>query len=134
MIELIVGLPCSGKTHLCKSYETLGYKIYDDFLSTFYNGELLYDLGKYDKICIADPRLCVFETFLKIITQIRSRVSEQQVHITLYENDQKCCLKNLEERGGPKKEIAKSIVFLSGKYLLTNYVEFDHTIIPVYKK
>ena len=128
MIKVIIGLPCSGKTHLCKKYAECGYKIYDDFISTLYNGELLSDSQKYDKICISDPRLCVFEIFSKII----SRFGEKRIHITLFENDPKSCLKNLILRGGNEKEVSHSIEFLSSKYLLTNYDKFEREVIPVY--
>ena len=38
MIIILIGLPCSGKTKFLESLKT--YEIYDDFISTIYDGEL----------------------------------------------------------------------------------------------
>lgn len=130
MIEIIIGLPCSGKTHLCRGFESNGYKIYDDFLSSFYDGHLLSDVEKNTNICISDPRLCNFATFLRVV----SHFSNKSLHLTLFENDPLSCAINLEERGGQIDKVLTSIFLLSTKYDTDNYINYDHVIVPVYKK
>jgi len=123
---IIIGLPCSGKSHLCDKYKKEGYKIYDDFISHFYNGNLIQDLNNKIKVCVADPRLCNFETFTKFIKYFESS------KIILYENNPKQCLQNLKNRER-KIGITKSIHILSNVYNTDNYKEYDYLIIPVFK-
>ena len=122
---IIIGLPCSGKSHLCDNFEKEGYKIYDDFISHFYNGNLIKDLENKINICVADPRLCDFKIFEKFICYFKSP------KLILYENNPEQCLQNLKNRER-KIGISKSIHILSNVYNLDNYKKYNYLIIPVF--
>lgn len=124
-LEVIIGLPASGKSYLCKKFEKKGYVVYDDFISNFYNNELLNDDS--EKICIADPRLCNFETFSRFIRYFEDR----DIHLTLFENNPQLCFINCERRNTNIMKIKHSIEFLSKIYNLNNY-NGNITILPVY--
>ena len=67
-VIIIIGLPCSGKTELSKTF--IGYHIFDDFISTFYNDKVISYIMKNRKICLNDPRLCIYDTFIKYMNKI----------------------------------------------------------------
>lgn len=48
---IVVGLPCSGKTTLCHKYFE-DYILYDDFISNFYDHNLINDLEKKKKLSL----------------------------------------------------------------------------------
>ena len=140
-IVVVIGLPCSGKSHLLKDFEKEGFIIHDDFISQFYNGKLLQDLLvniNTHKVCVADPRLCMLPIFTKFIEQIKEITSD--IHLILYENNPSACLNNLKNRDDGlrrlththKKGIDNNIREFSNKYDLTNYKNYSHEIIPVY--
>ena len=41
---IVVGMPCSGKTTYCKNEIFEDYKLYDDFIPSFYDGKIIKDL------------------------------------------------------------------------------------------
>ena len=124
MLKIIIGLPCSGKTYLSKEFQKNGYVIYDDFITNFYNGQLLNDNS--EKICINDPRLCNYQTFLKFIEYFQNK----KIELILFENNPDQCLINLKKRKDGRKGVDNSIIFLSKKYDLNNYKEC--TILKVF--
>lgn len=141
-MEIIIGLPGSGKSYLCKEFEKKGYIVFDDFISHFYDGKLIEllecDKNKEIKICISDPRLCNYNTFLRFIETFSIYFYEnpKNIHLTLFENDAERCLENVKRRnsqGDLRKGVEKSISYLSAQYDLNNYTkDYPHAILPVY--
>lgn len=137
MLLIIIGLPCSGKTFLSKKYELEGFSIYDDYISEFYNKKLLAELEEEKNICINDPRLCFFPTFIRHISIFLRYTND--IELILFENDNVQCLSNLEEFRSNHPYISRlrnSIINFSKTYIIENYKKYDITcrIIPVYKK
>lgn len=134
-MEIIIGLPCSGKTYLCKEFSDKGYLVFDDFIFNFYNGELLLALQaleRKEKVCVSDPRLCNYDTFLKYISQFEEYIDRKEIHLTIYENNPQLCLDNLRLRNDGRSKIAESINYLSSIYDTSNYQDYEKMIIPVF--
>ena len=128
MIIVLIGLPCSGKTTFLKNLKS--YEIYDDFISTIYNGELfeaLEDPNK-KKICVADPRLCNYDTFKKYIKIFENK---HNVLLILFENNPVKCLKNLQTRD-TQKNVTKEIKFLSEIYNISRYTIYPYIILDIF--
>lgn len=128
-VEIIIGLPCSGKSHLAREFESKGYKVYDDFLTTFHNGRMLREEGN---VCLSDPRLCNFETFCNVLSQLRNL---ENLHLHIFENDPDACIINLSKRnetGDTRPGILNNILYLTAIYDVSNYRGYDHTVLPVY--
>lgn len=139
-METIIGLPGSGKSYLCKEFEKKGYIVFDDFISHFYDGKLIEllecDKNKEIQICISDPRLCNYNTFLKFIQTFSVYAKFKDIHLTLFENDAERCLENVKIRnnnGDLREGVEKSISHLTAQYDLNNYMkDYSYTILPVY--
>lgn len=141
---ILVALPASGKTKLCETYKELGYLIYDDFLQQFYNGEILEKLEQGNKVCLADPRLCIKEVFDRFIKKIQE-FTENYFIICFENNPEHCLLNNLERYSGKDKQMEQflvkeklgkdnDIMRFSKLYDLSFYKRYPHKIIPVYIK
>jgi GTPase SAR1 family protein len=124
MIIIVIGLPCSGKTTFLNSLK--GYEIFDDFLSNMYDGMLLDALESKKNVCVADPRLCNFDTFKKHVNIFETY---GKVLLILFENKLEKCLKNLKSRGG--KDISKEIAYFHKLYNVYRYKEWSHIIMDI---
>jgi len=120
-MKVVIGLPGSGKSYYSNS---LGIKVYDDFIWDFYSGKILEDIKNNVDICINDPRLCNFEIFKKFINILSSK--SENIHLILFENTPEKCKKNSEKHFDIEK--------LTSVYNLENYKNYNHTILPVYEK
>lgn len=88
---MIIGLPGSGKTYLLDSYE--GQFIYDDEVPNLsYNG--FYNSVIDNDVYLADPRLCYYPTFKRIINRLPPSTLNS-MKIILFENDPGRCIKNV---------------------------------------
>jgi GTPase SAR1 family protein len=126
MIIILIGLPCSGKTTFLKSLKT--YEIYDDFISTIYDGELFEAIEDPNKkICIADPRLCRYETFERYIKIFEGK---HNILLILFENNAVKCLKNLESRT-TAKNVTTEIEFFSKIYNIYKYKKYPHIVLSI---
>lgn len=127
---ILIGLPGSGKTTYFNEQLKDKYKFYDDFISDIINGELIDDIKKkkFD-ICVADPRLCNFQTFLRVINIFLQIVDKSDISLILFENNKDKCICNSEKRSS--KFVKKSIEFNSLIYNLDNYNDYNHQIIEI---
>lgn len=128
-VIIIIGLPGSGKTTLAKKFKD--YLIFDDFIGNFYNGDVIYKLKSKSKICLIDPRLCIYSIFLKYFNVILKYVSKEKIQIIIFENDPKKCLINLRKRRFDTN-IQNIINNYSHVYSLKNYIKFNPIILPIY--
>lgn len=126
---IIVGLCGSGKSYYSKQFNN--YKIYDDFISTFYNGNLLYDLEYKNKVCVIDPRLCkkdVFEKYIAIFQKYTDNIS-----LILFENNLNSCAQNIIVRNDGRQGIIEINNYLTLQYDLNNYIGYDRVIVPCFR-
>lgn len=93
-IILIIGLPASGKTTFSK--DLTDYIIFDDFIRSFYNGKVIEEIIKKNKVCLIDPRLCMFNVFTNIINDICKY--EKDIGLILFENNLEKSLNNSKKR------------------------------------
>lgn len=127
MIIILIGLPCSGKTTFLESLKT--YEIYDDFISTIYDGKLFEAIEDPNKkICITDPRLCRYETFKKYIKVFEDK---HNILLILFENNPVKCLKNLETRK-TAKNVTTEIEYFSKIYNIYRYKIYPHIVLDIY--
>ncbi len=122
---IIIGLPGSGKTtYFHEKLKPLGFKFFDDFVSSMCNGTMVRAIkeGTTD-ICIADPRLCNYQTFMKVMRVIEVYIDKSNITIILFENDKDKCLLNASKR--TNKNVSKTIEFNSNIYDLDNYKDYD---------
>lgn len=153
-VIILIALPASGKTEMCKRYTKLGYLIYDDFLQDFYKGEILEQISLGKRVCLADPRLCIPKTFESFIEKVSAFASDY--FVVCFENDPTQCLINNdlrystfspsifssnclssskeESREKIKEMKDNDILNFSKLYDLSIYEKHPHKIIPVYKK
>ena len=126
---IIIGLPGSGKSHLIKTFQM---KYYDDFISNFFNGELINDLNDNIDICITDPRLCNKEIFIRYMNVIEEVIDKSQISLILYKNDKERCLNNIKNRN--IKKVEQTIERLSNIYNPNDeiYMKYKNEIIDVF--
>lgn len=145
---IVIGLPGSGKTNWCKNQEK--YIIFDDFISTFYDGKLISALVNNINVCINDPRMCIFDIFIRHINIIEKYINRNNIYLVLFENNPKQCIINADnridnkynimntfnskQRGSEKRRLEFNITEYAKKYYINNYLEWNHTIIDVYSK
>lgn len=129
MILIIIGLAGSGKTTYFNQYLSKDYKVFDDFISNFFDGEVMGKIN--EEICLIDPRLCDYEMFKKIMIEIEKFIDKSKIKLLLFENNPEKCLINALTR--KKKNVAKMIEIYSKKYDLKNYMDYDYEIIKVYE-
>ncbi len=124
---IIIGLPASGKTTYYNNNLKDNFKFYDDFISNIFDGNLINDLRKKkDDICITDPRLCNYQTFIRIMKLINEIIDKKDIQLILFENDKNKCLINAMKR--EKRNVNKSIEFNSLLYNLENYFDYNYEI------
>lgn len=123
---VVIGLPGSGKSEYSKQYTNR--LVFDDFITHFYNGQVVTALLRNKQICINDPRLCNYETFKNII----EKIPYTSIKLILFENNPNQCIKNCELKSIKYKGVLESINILSSVYNLNNYTDYDHQVLPVY--
>lgn len=125
---IIIGLPASGKTTY---YETnlskRDFKLYDDFISNFYDSDLIDDLKAKKKVCLIDPRLCDFNLFEKIMNGIKEYIDVSTMKVLLFPNDKYKSIRYSRQRGN--KEVSATINKYSAIYQPANYINYPHKII-----
>lgn len=136
MLIIIIGLPGSGKTSYIKNNKIFkDFIIHDDFISNFFNGELMRDLKTNNNICVSDPRLCNIQMFNKYIEIFQEVIKDKsQIKLLLFENDKNKCLFNAKLRNQKNKKVDKTIELLSEIYNLENYkiLDYSYEILSVY--
>lgn len=129
---VIIGLPGSGKSMLMKNYAK-DHTIYDDFISSFFTGDLLDDLLNTDKsLCVADPRLCDPKYFNNYIVKY---FPKDKTKLLVFENDNQQCLHNVIARENNNRiPLWKNTIDrFSNIYSYENYEGWNIEIIKVYK-
>lgn len=141
-IIIIIGLPGSGKTTFSKQFKD--HIIFDDFISKFYDGKVMETIKMNNKICLIDPRLCMYNIFQRIIDKILKITDKQNIHLILFKNDINKCIHNIKKRqiehdnneNNDKINIhivnEKTLYSYAKEYDLKNYNDFESTIIDVY--
>lgn len=125
---IIIGLAGSGKTTYFNQHLSKDYEVFDDFISNFFDGEVMGKIN--EEICLIDPRLCDYEMFKRIMTEIEKFVDKSKIKLLLFENNPERCLINAQMR---KKNVAKMIDIYSKKYDLRNYMDYEYEILKVYE-
>jgi adenylate kinase family enzyme len=127
---IIIGLPGSGKTTYFNENLKDKYEFYDDFISNIIDGKLIREIKKKEKdICVADPRLCNYQTFLRTISIFNQFIDKSDISLILFENNKDKCIINAEKRG--TRLVKKTIEFNSMIYNLSNYNDYNHEIIKI---
>lgn len=134
-VIIIVGLPASGKTIYSTNNYT-NYKLYDDFVTHFFNGKLLNDIKNNINVCINDPRLCQIDVFDKIINKIL-RLTDS-IKLILYKNNPiRCCLnsKLRDNKTKDNENMENYINWLSDQYNIKKYMMYslDTEIVDVWE-
>jgi hypothetical protein len=129
MLIIIIGLAGSGKTTYYHEKIDKRYKLYDDFISNFFDGEIIEKIN--EDLCLIDPRLCNYELFKKIMIEIEKFIDKSQIKLLLFENNDERCLINAEKRGD--KKVSKMIEIYSKKYDLKKYQGYNYEILKVYE-
>ena len=128
-VIFIIGLPGSGKSTLAQTLEN--YVVHDDFISTYINGNVRISLESGENVCLIDPRLCKFETFSEYLETVLSIVPNAKIKLYLFENNIKQCWSNIRNRN--KQFVPyKHLLLFNERYRLSNWKQYEHTIVPVY--
>lgn len=127
---IIIGLCGSGKTCLSKRYDD--YIVFDDFVSQFYNDDVINALQQNKKVCLTDPRLCIYETFIKFMKKLEIYVSKNNITLILFENNPLACLENIKLRNDGRKGIVATINKYTLIYDLDNYKNYNYIIMPIW--
>ncbi len=131
-VIIIIGLPGSGKTTYANIHYNDGYIIFDDFIRTFCNGEIIKNIKMNNNICIIDPRLCDINIFNRYLDKILEHIDIKNIKIILFENDKDLCLINANKRND-KRNVNDTICNYSKIYLVDNYIGYDRIVIPCWK-
>lgn len=124
---IIIGLPGSGKTTYFNENLKDKYEFYDDFISNIIDGKLICEIKKKEKdICIADPRLCNYSIFTKVMKLIEEIIDKSNISLILFENNKDKCFINSKKR--KNKNVEKTIEFLSNIYNHENYKYYNYEI------
>lgn len=133
MILIIIGLPGSGKTTYYNNNFSKNYKLYDDFISNFMDGDIINDIKNNVDICLIDPRLCNYNLFKSIINIIIEYIKPNNINLILFENMPNLCLINSQKRN---KNVINSINKYTNIYNINNYIHdinnYNCEIIQVY--
>ena len=137
LVIIVIGLPGSGKSKFCENlHNTDNYIIFDDFITYFYNDSVIDQLKTLNdtkhKVCLADPRLCMYDIFTKYIKIILKYVNKSNIQLVLFENNPDMCIFNAERRNDNKRNIVNTIKKYSEKYVLDNYEDYNFLEMPVY--
>ena len=129
-LVILIGLSGSGKTTYYNKNLKDKYLFYDDYISNIFDGKLINELKRNEKdICIADPRLCNYSIFLRLMNLLENYINKSDINIILFENDKEKCIKNAIKRGN--RNVKKSIEFNSIIYNLENYKDYNYRIMEI---
>ena len=124
---IVIGLPCSGKTTYCKE-KLKNYFLHDDFISNFFDCSLMDDIKNKRKVVITDPRLCNLKTFHRYMDTFLEYIEKNEIKIILFKNDLEKSIKNYNKLK-KKRNVLDSIKYYSHIYNLSNYTNYNITII-----
>ena len=133
-VIILIGLPGSGKsTYIENNIDIDKYLIFDDFLDQFFNDQIVEKLINGENVCLSDPRLCSFNTYLRVVRKLEKFISKDQIYLLLFENDKDKCLRNNSLRNNSlRKRIEIDINNFSLVYNLSNYSKYQNTIVKCY--
>ena len=120
---IIIGLPCSGKTTLSQKYASHGYHLFDDFITSFCDNNVVKMLEQQKKVCLNDPRLCNVNVFNKYMYIFEQYVNKDNILLILMNRSVEQCLQNNIDRliKNSNKNVEYDIHKLSKIYNLDNY-------------
>jgi hypothetical protein len=101
-LVIVVGLPGSGKTHYCQNYEET-HAIFDDYLSSLFDGSLVKALKEGRKVCVTDPRLTRMDILKRQLKMFQSYIRKEDTLLVLFSHDAERCLENALRRGSLSK-------------------------------
>ncbi len=127
-VIVIVGLPGSGKSTYAKTHYN-EYVIFDDFITTFCNGEIIKNIKLNNNVCIIDPRLCDVNIFNRCLDKILKYVDVKNIKLILFENNKELCQINVNRRND-NRNVNNTICNYSKIYFIDNYGGYDRIVIP----
>ncbi len=131
-VIIIIGLPGSGKTTYSDTNEELkDCIIFDDFIRYFWKGYVMKSIKNNDKVCLIDPRLCMFDVFKRYISKIEKYVSRDKIKLVIFDNNPDQCLLNIKDRDN-RKGIDRTILEYSKVYNIDHYKDWICHTIPVF--
>lgn len=112
---IIIGLPGSGKTSFIQKItkNLTPSTLYDDFIPDMHQLKFVDALKNNDKVCLADPRLCIPEMFDNSMSIIQQYVPKEEIQLVVFKNDPEQCIKN--------KVVLKKTIERYSKMYNTNY-------------
>lgn len=128
---IIIGLPGSGKTTYFKNNLIDKYELFDDFISTFFNGELIEKIKEKKELCLIDPRLCNYDLFINIMNEIIKYINKSEIKLLLFENNPKKCIINSKKR--INKNVDNMINIYSNIYIIDNYKKYNYEILKIFE-
>jgi hypothetical protein len=134
-ISIFIGLPCSGKTTLMKNTYPNAFH-YDDFIHDITPKEVINKMNSsstINHICFADPRLCNYVWYNKLIDIITTVINENYIQTILFENDVDSCINNFNKTPSKHPKIINDIKNMSKNYS-TDKEYINSIVIPVYKE
>ena len=131
MLYIIIGLPASGKTTYYHNElnELSHLKFYDDFITTFFDNELIEDLEAGIDLCITDPRLCDINRFRDYMKLFNNYVKKEDIKLIIFKNNPENCLLNAGKRN--KKRVERTIEMYSKIYNPELYKDDGYTIVKI---
>jgi hypothetical protein len=123
-IILIIGLPCSGKTHLANSLlgRNWGWQLIDDPKYFKKVEDVIWTAT--NTVIISDPNFCIKENRLSAIRKLKS-IRDVDIDFIYFENNPKKCIKNFKYRkmNGDERNVLNTILLYTKKYTIPQGVE-----------
>lgn len=117
IFNLVIGLPCSGKTFFLNEKRQLGYTIVDDPIS-FIEIQKAVGYTESGVIYVADCNLCKSETLEQAKNVLRLHYPDANINCIYFENAPEKCLNLYRKRGldGDLRSVENYIKMLSKIY------------------